>query len=567
MLVSLAAWFVGTHYLHVYSEVINWDEFALLARADRSLRLGEVAGGGRPGLVSIFLMPLVRGCVDSVATTVNARLVWQFITLAYLVGVYFLVRRWFVHSGRPSEGRIEGLLGAALLAFLPAFVTWSVQVRTDQAALAAAVWGGVLLIGTGRWSAVLAGALFGTSMLCTQKGIYAVSLGTLLYCTATASRYASAPAAGRSELAATSIRLVLVAFGAGTVLGAYLYLVPAAAHLATQAGFESGFQAMQWVRERQGYRIYTVHADRLVVHWALFAALLAGSVYAILRRDARMAMTIGTSWFVLLLGAAVIVFHGASYQYFMVTAGLFPAVGLAIASGPALRATGRLMWPVTAILLTSLAMQSALEVFEMLDDTQAEQRETIRLANALSVNGKRGYSADGALFWSRDPDPFPIMFSRDIWFHFTDKPEAVESFISEFRERPVAFIVESYRLQQFPEEIRAFWHEQYVWYARSLFVAGFRLNDERQSRSIDVLVPGRSRWMPDGEFAASPIFVDSNEVQPFGETYLELGRHELQVGALPVKGRLVLADLPVIELGDYPAFYHRQHRERLGGYR
>ena len=134
VVMMVGAWFLATHLLHAFTEAINWDEFALLERADRKLRLGDFAGGGRPGLVTTALMPFVSDCIDSVRSVVHARLLWQLMTLAYLVGVYFLVRRWFVHAGRTHEGQMQGLLAVALLAFLPAFVTWSVQVRTDQPA-------------------------------------------------------------------------------------------------------------------------------------------------------------------------------------------------------------------------------------------------------------------------------------------------------------------------------------------------------------------------------------------------------------------------------------------------
>ncbi len=135
VLLLVAGWFLTTHYLHVFSEVINWDEFAILERAERSVRFGKVIGDGRPGLITIVLMPFVKGCIDATRSVVEARLLWQGITVAYLFGVYCLVRRWFAHAGRPQEGNAPALLAVALLAFLPAFVVWSVQVRTDQGAM------------------------------------------------------------------------------------------------------------------------------------------------------------------------------------------------------------------------------------------------------------------------------------------------------------------------------------------------------------------------------------------------------------------------------------------------
>ncbi len=104
----------------------------MLERAERTLRAGEVVGGGRPGLVTLMLTPFVRDCVDAVATAANARVLWFILTLAYLCGVFFLVRNWFRFSLRNERGCFEGAAAVTLLAFLPSFVAWSVQVRSDQ---------------------------------------------------------------------------------------------------------------------------------------------------------------------------------------------------------------------------------------------------------------------------------------------------------------------------------------------------------------------------------------------------------------------------------------------------
>ena len=119
---------MACRWIAIYTESINWDEFALLARAERTVRLGEVVGGGRPGLATLLLIPFVRNCTDSVIAVVHARIAWQVFTLGYLAGVFVLVRRWFVYSRNGSSGTSQATLAVVLLAFLPAFVTWSVQV-------------------------------------------------------------------------------------------------------------------------------------------------------------------------------------------------------------------------------------------------------------------------------------------------------------------------------------------------------------------------------------------------------------------------------------------------------
>ena len=49
--------------------------------------------------------------------------------------------------------------------------------------------------------------------------------------------------------------------------------------------------------------------------------------------------------------------------------------------------------------------------------------------------------------------------------------------------RPIAYIVDSYRLGQFPEDIRSFWSQHYVWYARSLYIAGYDIAERREIES------------------------------------------------------------------------------------
>ena len=81
----------------------------------------------------------------------------------------------------------------------------------------------------------------------------------------------------------------------------------------------------------------------------------------------------------------------------------------------------------------------------------------------------------------RDPDPLPTMFSPGIYQRFYKSPKAAQNirdWIDQFRSRPVAYIVHSHRLPQFPQAIRDFWGEHYVWYAHSLYVTGFKYTDK-----------------------------------------------------------------------------------------
>ncbi len=571
-IVLLATWLLTTHFLHVFSEAINWDEFALLDRADRTLRLGEIVGGGRPGLVPIMLMPFVKDCIDSVQTVVSARIMWMFLTLAYLAGVYALVRRWHLHSRRPETGHAQALLAVVLLAFLPAFVTWSVQVRTDQVALAAAVWGGVLLMSTGYLTASIAGVLFGIALLATQKGIYVIGLCSILFATATAARMLAVPSSRRAELIATIARGVLAAATTAIVIAIYTKLFPEVARLASGEAVSSGMETMRWTRERQGYRIYTVHSGRLIVHWVMLGLLIAWTAWVIARRRSRTPrMPVMTSWLVLLLGGAVVTFHGSSFPYFIMTAGLFPAIALSITAGNTLAMAGRMAWPILLALMALAALQSAPETLEMLADTQSEQQETLQLVYNSNLRNRRGYQVEGALFCAKDPDPIRTMFSQGIARHFRMSPQAAEhtaEFIDEFRRRPVAYIVESYRLQQFPADVNRFFANHYVWYGKSLYVAGFRLNfSEHGARDVEVIVPGTYRWTPDSSSPQTSLLVNGQALAPSGEIELAAGHHAVTSREPMTLGSLMLADVPAREREGYPSFYHQRQVLQLGGRR
>ena len=566
-LIAVGTWFIGTHLVHAFTESVNWDEFALLARADRTLHMGMVAGGGRPGLVSVLLTIFVKDCVDSVRAVVHARLLWQVITLLYLGGVYCLVRRWFVHAGRPDDGRVQGLMAVALLAFLPAFVTWSVQVRTDQVALAASVWGGALLLSTSRRQAALAGLLFGVALLSTQKGLYTIGLSGLLYATASVPRLWPKSPSTNPEFRAIVGRLALVVVTLVAVLAIYLLLVPTAGRLASGAGVASTIATMDWYRDSQGYRIYTVHASRLVVHWVLFAALLFWTLRTAIRRTQGEYLPIFTSWLVLLLGIVVAVIHGSRFPYFVMTAGLFPAIGLALAVGGPSALAGRMRWPVTAALLVLCALQSSQESIEMLGDTQHEQRDTMRLIRESGLRNRRGYNVEGALFCAGDPDPMPSMFSQQIWRRFKDSPQEEDKFIEEFRSRPIAYFVESYRMNQFPPAIREFIDEHYVWYQHGLFVAGFPVGPARGRFDADVIVAGNYRWVPSRPQDVGAIKVGLTEVAPFESIYLDIGGYPVESLTQASIGSLMLADLPAPSRGTFEGFYLNRQIFQLGGRR
>ena len=562
---AAAAWFLTTHYLHIFSEVINWDEFAMLERAERSSRFGSVIGSGRPGLVTIVLMPLVEGCIDAARSVVQARQFWMAITVVYLIGVYVLVRRWFVHVGRADEGRAQGLIAVALLAFLPAFVVWSVQVRSDQPALAAVVWGGALLLGTRNWQALTAGLLFAVGLLCTQKALYAIALIGVLFATATAARAFGEGGNPSAEVRSAVRRLATGALAGVLVIGVYAFFVPDVTRLASESMIAGSLETMRMSRAGQGYRIYTVHATRLVVHWVFFAVLVGWTARVLWNRDKPELFVVATSWLSLLLGLIVIMVHGSSFPYFIMTAGLFPALALAMPAGRPLAMSGRWSWALVAIAVALSAAQSSRESVQMLHDTQREQRETLRLVYDSPLKDRRGYHVEGALLCMRDPEPMPVMFSPMIYQRFHQSPQAMQNrsdWIKEFRDRPIAYIVESYRLRQFPHEIREFWSKHYVWYARSLYIAGFKIAEQTE---VEVIVPGRYRWDADPTSPTSQLKLGTVLLEPGDEVELALGSLPAQPVGEGARGELLLADLPKPTRDQYPFFYLMRQIEQLGG--
>ena len=134
---------VGLRLAAVYTVGANWDEFALLDRADATHESGVFHSGGRPGLAVLVLLPFVRACDDEIEVIRHARLLWLGLTLAFLAGVGVLVAQL---QADPRRRWGDAGLAVALLALVPAFLEWSIQVRSDQVALAAGVWGGAASI-------------------------------------------------------------------------------------------------------------------------------------------------------------------------------------------------------------------------------------------------------------------------------------------------------------------------------------------------------------------------------------------------------------------------------------
>lgn len=546
----------------VFTEAVNWDELTMLERSDRTARLGEVVGGSRPGLVSLFLAPLFRNCADVISVALEARLIWQLVVLAYLVGVYALLRRWFEFARRPESGRFEGAAAVALLAFLPAFVTWSVQVRSDQPALAAAIWGGVSLMGGGVVGSAVAGLLFGAAVLCTQKGVYTIALCMLLWSTAAAARIFGAGAVARgAEVRARARQLVVAAAAGAATIVAYGHLVPESAYLAGGGAVESGWQEMRRVRGLLGYRAYV--AELLRAPWLplLVVAMLGTSVRSWLDRRHDDIPTLGTGWLVLVLGAAVIIFHGSSYPYFIMTSGLFPAIAIGIAAEPIARQLGARRNGILALLLLVLVAGSIPPSLELLRGTQANQHDMVAWLKDSGLAARSGFQVDGALVCLGDRDQIPPL-SHQVNARGGLSESETDALITEFRRRQVAYVVDAARLYSYPETVRRFWGDHYVWYYGAVWVSGFWLAPGMAATTLDVFVPGTYRWTPGPGSRGAVLAIDGRRVAPGARIELGNGKYEAVVIPASAGGALAL-DLRLPERVQNYSFIDPTQLDRL----
>lgn len=537
--------------LAIFTESINWDEFALLQRVEQTLLEGRVVGGGRPGLVNLMLVPFLKDCTDVVTTAVRVRLLWLGITSVFLCGVFFLVRNWYRFARREDPGSLEASVAVMLLAFHPTFVVWSLQVRTDQVALAAATWGGVLLLSDRRWFALLAGALCGLAVLSTQKGVYIAALAGLLWASAIAGRLRGAARQDlQSELRNRSTQALVSLAGALIVIGAYALLVPLDAALANSKAVAGAWDSMRRVREIAGYRAYVAAATQALPHALILAGLAASTIAQVFARDPRETHLLATCWSVLMLGAVVAFVHGSSWAYFVMTLGLFAAVALGMASGHLARRLGRNGPAILGLLLFAVVVGSVPVTLEMLRGSQSHQRDTLRWIRESGLGSYHGYQIDGALVCTVRAAPMPsvshLLNIRGL------SEQQVEGLIDQFRRRPIAYVIDADRLPQLPQEVRRFLREHYVWHYGAVSVAGFKIRDEGRPSVIDVIVPGRYVWNPGPRSRAAILELPGASVRPGDIVSLGVGRLEYRTLPSPADGTLLLALGARVGLEPYP---------------
>jgi len=542
LLALLAAAFVGLRIAAVYKAAGHWDEFGLFENASITHATGVLMGGGRPGLAQLLVLPLVAGCDDEIAVLHRARLFWVFITLAYLVGVGALVGS----LQRDPERRVaDGLLAMALLALVPAFLQSSIQVRTDQIALAGGVWAGVALLASLRRPAlaIVAGALLGIGFLSSQKLLYVAALVGLL-------ALAQLDFGSRLRLRRDLLRAGLCALG----LAACLLVVYQATTRKISVGpdhpvlspsvVRNGLSSFDFYRKTIGWSQYRAMLPTLIPHFALLAGLAAATLAAWRRRCA-LRGELKLAWSVLALGLAVGSFHAAAFSYFWMTLGLFPAVAFAVAREPLgalLPRAGSIGRLALAGFWLGLAGPGLAEMALMLRDTQEVQRDSFEFIARNFGAGDAGFQPESALFCRGDAQPIEHYFSADIYRRFAGSASERnrERLIRRFREEPILFIVESFRLNQFPVEIRRFWAENYQPYLASVFVAGRRLEGHRGSSSrFELVAPGEYRWLPSAE--SRTISVDGQALAAGETIQLASGEHVADFHEDEPGGELVLA--------------------------
>jgi len=523
---------------------IHWDEFAQLHQADWTLANGELESGGRPGLATLMLLPLVKGCADEIAVVRRARLLWVGITALFLAGLWSWAREF------RGDWR-DGAVAVALLGLVPAFLDASVQIRTDQIALAGGAWGGALLLASRRrpWLALLAGLCFGVGLLGSQKLLYLGVLAGLLAAGQVCWTHELRPRreALRALLCGATMALVLLGFALAMRAAFGAAESGAAQAPVSREIVTGGLSRFAFYRGTIGWSQYREILPTLAAHGLLLLALAIATLRA--RRAApEQRVPLALAWLLLLLGTAVLYFHAAAFAYFWMTLGVFPALAFALARpslealGDALpRRAGRLALAGTALLL---ALPALLGLASRAVDAQAVQRESLHFVHQNFERDAAGFHPERALFCQEGAQPRITWFSQHIYHRF-GQDEAMRNYhtrqlLQTFREQPLLFVVQSFRLNQFPAEVRRFWTDNYQPYRASVFVAGRRLAGARgERREFDLVAPGAYRWLPLAE--PRSVSIDGQLVRPGEVRRFEPGTHEASFVEDVDAGLLVLA--------------------------
>ena len=560
---ALALAFVATQLAAVYTESVNGDELALAQRAERTIATGHLEGGGRPGLATIALLPFVDGCSATVPAIEAARLAWLAITFALVGGLFAFLR---LAARRGPQPWLAAGLGTALLVLVPVVLQFSLHVRTDQPAIAAGLWGGVAVLASGfrRWPwALLAGALFGAGFLFTQKVIYIVALVGVV---ALGDLFVERSFAWRREL----LRAAAVAIGAVAVVAAYYQIVPLFYAPRPPASADRVLDTFDWLRRALGYSTYRAMLPTLVPHVIGLVLLVTSTVIASRKRSEHVRPLL-VALAVMAVGFVVGRFHRSAFPYFWMTLGLFFASAIALGWGGIRAVLPRAHGAIAAVLVGWCLYHAIPARAGHLADTQAIQEAALGFVDRNFERSQRGFHPEGALFCRRDPDPIPARFNDGLHAYFSGprRAERIADFIRQHRTRPIAFVVETRRVLNYPREIAELWATHYVRYYGPVKIAGRMIAGRRGERlQVELIVPGAYRWLV-RDTARGTISVGGAQLRPGDGLVLEAGTHEIAL-LDDVDGMLVLAvkDPPWLtrvpffaQPGDL-TFYERLERER-----
>lgn len=547
---------VVVRLLSIYTESVNWDEFNIVHNAAWTVQSGELHAGGRPGLAVLVLLPFVADCQNEIVVVQRARILWMLFTLVGLVGFGCLLRQ--LGQGL-SRRNTDALLGVALLALVPDFLVWSIQIRADQLAIAAAMWGGVALMASRRvpgWASA-SGLLFGLGTLSSQKAVYLIALfGLLAAADVWRARERQFTREGlRCVLCFSAMGMVIVGFytlmpqifGAGAEAHANALSAPLPALTAESAGNQLKFQlnVFDYYRSTIGYSQYVEMLPTLVPQLCL-AGLMAIATLRLAVRRRLPPFSLVVAWAVMALGLAVGLFHAGAFKYFWMTLGVFPAVALVLAresvealldswGQPLRRGAVVLFW---CVLIVPALVQSV----QLLSDTQEVQRQTFDFARSNFEPYEAGFHPEAGLFCSDDANQFPAYFSQLIERKFgvaAGCAECAPNLIREFEQKQVKYVVASFRLTQFPPIVQTFWQENYLPYHGSLMVAGKFLKADRDQGHLELVIDGDYLWLPNKPPAE--VTIDGKLVRTGERVTLARGGHEVRFSDRDTAGMLVLA--------------------------
>lgn len=554
------------HRLAAVSKVsINGDEFALLARAEHTFQSGELISGGRPGLATLVLVPFVSECTDSVAATINSRMAWLALTLSCVVGLFVLVRRWLHVSGLELKyGESAPVAAVALYVAMPSFIDYSIQVRSDQGALAFGILGACLALGTRWWSGLLAGVMFAVAVLFTQKAIYVIAMAAWLTVMACWSRVATYRSQLRTEVQMLAGLVIGLSIGAAFVGSVYYFGVPRPPSVMTSgAVVADNLETMRLYAKMLGFRAYLTEARLLPVH-VLLAALIIGSGFFVLQnryqKERIVLLTISGLW---ILTIAVGVLHGSRFPYFLMTLGIFISVSLGIGLPVSLQMfEKKKVRPLLIMGLTLLFVMALPMLLTQSNDTQSNQRNAMRVVQDPGLRGLRGWQNEGALFCKHDPDYKDALFTLFINQLGEAGPGSFDQFLDDFRDRPISFIVDSYRMVNYPSEVRRFWSEHYVAYRDGVLLAGFPIAAGEPSRSVEVISPGSYRWWPAPGRDREKVVVNNQQLSRGDTVHLAIGWHTLKGVSEKTAGILSLATVLPPDASRQP-FYADTHAPQI----